>query len=107
MGAIASIQARETELRELVLVTNQAVSEDQDKKTQRSLNRLTVWLVFFTVALVVMTGFTIWKTFYDATPSSTPTPTASTPASTSTAKPTVHPKTTGKPSQEFQLTDAD
>jgi hypothetical protein len=95
--AIASIKARETELRELVLVTNQAVSEDQDKKTQRSLNRLTVWLVFFTVALVVMAGFTIWETFYDAPPSRTPTPTASTPASTSTAKPTVHPKATAKP----------
>lgn len=64
--AIATIKARETELRELVLVTSQAVNEDQDKKTQRSLNRMTVWLVFFTVALVVMTGFTIWKTFYDA-----------------------------------------
>ncbi len=97
MEAIASIKARETELRELVLVTNQAVSEDQDKKTQRSLNRLTVWLVIFTVTLVVMTGFTIWKTFYDPPPSSTPTPTASTPASTSTAKPTVPPKTTVKP----------
>lgn len=102
--AIASIKGREAELRELVLVTNQAVSEDQDKKTQRSLNRLTVWLVFFTVALVVMTGFTIWKTFYDAPPSSTPTPNASTPASTSTAKPTVHPKTTVKPSPSVKPT---
>jgi len=43
-----------------VLVTNQAVREDQDKKTQQSLNILTAWLFVFTVILAGIGGFTIW-----------------------------------------------
>jgi hypothetical protein len=87
---IANLKAQETELRELVLVTGQVVSEGQDKRTQTSLNRLTIWLVIFTVALVIMTGFTIWKTFYDSS-DSTPKPS---PSVSATAKPATRPTPT-------------
>ena len=53
-------------MRELVLVTSEAISQTQDKQTQTALNRLTIWLMVFTVVLVCIGVFKVWKTFYDA-----------------------------------------
>jgi hypothetical protein len=86
---IANLKGQETELRELILVTSQVVSETQDKQTQKALNVLTVWLVTFTVLLVGIGAFTIWKTFYDT--SNSPTPKPSTHASAPVSKPSVRP----------------
>lgn len=49
---IENLKRQEAELRELVLVTSQAVSDVQNAKTQKRLNWLTIALVFLTVALV-------------------------------------------------------
>jgi hypothetical protein len=49
---MAKIRAQETGLRELVLVTSQAVSDVQNTLTQKRLNGLTVALVLLTLALV-------------------------------------------------------
>jgi hypothetical protein len=48
-------QAREAGLRELLLTTSQVVSSVEDARTQKSLNRLTRWLVYMTIMLVVFT----------------------------------------------------
>ena len=49
---MTNIQAQESGLRELVVVTSQAVSDMQNAETQKRLNALTIALVLLTVALV-------------------------------------------------------
>lgn len=98
---MANLKVQDAELRELVLVASQAVSEAQDRHTQKTLNVLTRWLVIFTVLLVVIGGFTIWKTFYDTSDSPAPKPTtrASAPAAKSSVRPTAIPVTSKKAAQ--------
>jgi hypothetical protein len=49
---MAKVQAQETGLRELVIVTSQAVSDVQNTETTKRLNVLTIVLVFLTIGLV-------------------------------------------------------
>jgi hypothetical protein len=49
---VAKIQAQETGLRELVVVTSQAVSDVQNTETTKRLNVLTIVLVLLTIGLV-------------------------------------------------------
>jgi hypothetical protein len=94
---ITNLKSQETELRELVIVTSEAVSQAQDKQTQASLNRLTIWLVVCTVALVGIGIFTLWKTFYDTPDSPAPKPSVST--STPSVKPSIRPTSTSNDSK--------
>lgn len=52
---IANLKEQEGELRELVLVTSQAVSDAQNAKTQKTLNRLTWVLVVLTIFVLAAT----------------------------------------------------
>lgn len=51
---ISNIQDQEKALRELVLVTSEAIRDVQDAKTQKTLNGLTVALVILTIVLVFL-----------------------------------------------------
>jgi len=98
---IKNIQAQETGLRELTLITSQSISDANDTKLQTNvltltdkLSRLTVWLVvltgvvvFFTLALV---GIGLYQIFSppSGTGSPSPTPSVSTPATQAPPRPT-------------------
>ena len=106
---IKNIQAQETGLRELTLITSQSISDANDTKLQASvltltdkLSRLTVWLVvltgvvvFFTLALV---GIGLYQIFSppSGTGSPSPTPSVSTPATQAPPRPTPKYKCLGK-----------
>jgi hypothetical protein len=90
---IVNIKGQESELRELVLVTNQAVGEQQGERRERWLNRLTWVLVGLTLALLVAALIPL---FHSSSDNGGGTPTASThassPAPTHSLRPTPAPK---------------
>lgn len=86
---IVNIKGQESELRELVLVTNQAVSEQQGERREKWLNRLTWVLVGLTLALLVAALIPLFHSSSD-NGSGTPAPSthASSPAPTHSLRPT-------------------
>jgi hypothetical protein len=60
-----NLRSRETELRELVLVTSQAASDAQNAKTTSSLNKLTIWLVVLTIVLLGLGAVTFIQSLSD------------------------------------------
>jgi hypothetical protein len=78
---VQSVQSQESGLRELVLVTSQAVTDAQNMKLQRDLlslnkglGRLTFWLLILTAAVVLGTGVLVYLAFHPSSDTSTPVP---------------------------------
>lgn len=88
---MADLKGQEAGLRELVLMTSQAISDVQDTKTQKRLNGLTIALVLLTIALVVIAVVQyVWPpSTGDSSP--VPTPHASTSATKAPPRPTPSP----------------
>ena len=85
---VTSIQVQEAGLRELVVVTSQAVSDVQNTGTQKRLNVLTIALVFLTLGLVFIGIVQIVETSSSSGSSQGVTSHTSTPASRPSLNPT-------------------
>ena len=75
--AVESLQAQEVGLRELILVTTSAVNETRTLNLTKTLNRLTLWLVFLTIAVLVVAIVQLVNSSTETTPQAPASPAVS------------------------------